>query len=108
MSSESIVRELIERVWNRGELDLIPDFFSETIDHGGRTDDVAGLRAWHEQDAQVWADRRFDIVSLVSDENTGQVAVRQVGVRWRATARQIGQVGVGGWGKQWAALEPPK
>lgn len=86
MSSGSVVRELIESVWNQGNLDLLPGFFADTIDHGGRTDDVAGLRAWHEQDAQIWAGQRFEVVSLVSDEGSGQVAVR-----WRATARQIGQ-----------------
>jgi len=88
MSPESIIRELVERVWNQGELDLIPGYFAETIDHGGRTDDVAGLRSWHEQDALIWTDQRFDIVSLVSDDSSGQVAVR-----WHATARQIGQWG---------------
>ena len=87
MSSESIIRELVERVWNQGELDLIPAIFAETLDHGGRTDDPAGLRAWHEQDALIWADQRFEIVSLVCDPS-GQVAMR-----WRATAHHIGQWG---------------
>jgi predicted ester cyclase len=87
VSPESIIRELVEAVWNGGALDRLPEFFADTIDHGGRTDDLAGLRAWHESDALIWADQRFEIVSLVSD-GAGQVAMR-----WRATARQIGQWG---------------
>jgi predicted ester cyclase len=87
MQPENIVRELVERVWNQGELDLLPGFFAETIDHGGRADGVAGLRAWHERDAEVWADQRFEILSLVAS------AEEDVAIRWRATARHIGQWG---------------
>jgi predicted ester cyclase len=86
MSPESIIRELIERVWNQGELGLLPSFFAETVDHGGRADDVAGLRAWHEHDALIWADQRFEILSLVTGGE-------EVAIRWRATARHIGQWG---------------
>ena len=85
-SSESVVRELVERVWNRGEFERVPEFFAETFDHGGKADDLAGLRAWHEQDARIWADQRFEIVELVAGTD-------DVAVRWRATARHIGQWG---------------
>lgn len=90
MSSEQIIRELVERVWNGGELDLIPQFFAKRFDHaspqGNRLDDPAGVRAWHEQDAQLWAEQRFEILKLVG-------ASGQVAMRWRATARQVGQWG---------------
>jgi predicted ester cyclase len=86
VSPERVVRELVERVWNQGELDLLPAIFAETFDHGGRADNAAGLRAWHEQDAQTWADQRFEIVSLVAGGEG-------VAIRWRATARHIGQWG---------------
>jgi predicted ester cyclase len=92
MSSEHTIRGLIERVWNGGELDRLPEFFAATIDHGGRPDDPAGLRAWHEQDALTWADQRFEIVSLVGSDAAAD-GVEHVAVRWRATARQIGQWG---------------
>lgn len=85
-SSESVVRELVERVWNQGRLDLLPEFFAERFDHGGKADDVAGLRAWHEGDAQVWADQRFELIEVIAGGD-------DVAIRWRATATHIGQWG---------------
>lgn len=76
-------------VWNRGDLDRLPEFFASTFEHGGRSDDVAGLRAWHERDAATWADQHFDIVTLVAEgQPDGRVAMR-----WRAKARHVGQWG---------------
>lgn len=86
MSAEQIVRDLVERVWNQGNLDELEEFFAPSFDHGGRPDDVAGLRAWHEDDARTWARARYQIMGLVSQED-------RVALRWRATAVHVGQWG---------------
>lgn len=80
------MRELVERVWNGGHTEELDQFYASTFDHGGRTDSVDGLRAWHVEDAATWADGSYEIVTLVSDGE-------QVALRWRATARHIGAWG---------------
>jgi predicted ester cyclase len=83
MSAESVVRGLVERVWNGGHTEELDQFFASTFDHGGQPDSVAGLREWHTADAATWADGFYQIVALISDGE-------QVALRWRATARHIG------------------
>lgn len=86
MSAESVVRALVERVWNGGCTEELERFYAPAFDHGGRTDTVEGLRAWHVEDAATWADTAYEIVALVSDGE-------QVALHWRATARHIGPWG---------------
>lgn len=86
MSIEQLVRDLVERVWNDGRLDELDRFFAPTFEHGDRADDVAGLRAWHEAEAAVWADTRYEIQRLVAGGDGAAL-------HWRATARQIGPWG---------------
>jgi predicted ester cyclase len=83
MTAEQVVRELVDRVWNGGQIDDLPRYFADPFDHGGNPDTVAGLREWHRADAAAWADTAYDVVSLVSDGE-------QVALRWRATARHVG------------------
>jgi len=84
--AESVVRALVETVWNGGRSEELERFFAPTFDHGGRTDTPDGLRSWHENDAAAWGDSRYEIVGLIADGD-------QVAIRWRATARHIGQWG---------------
>ncbi len=86
MTAELVVRDLIDRVWNGGEVDALQRFFADPFDHGGRSDTVAGLREWHRAEAATWADARYEVMSLVSDGH-------RVAVRWQATARQVGAWG---------------
>lgn len=86
MTAEQLVRELVALVWNGGRVDELDRFFADPFDHDGRPDSVAGLRAWHEDDAATWADVHYEIMGLVSDG--GQVALR-----WQATARHVGAWG---------------
>jgi len=86
MTADAVVRALVETVWNGGRTEELERFFASTFDHDGRTDTPDGLRAWHTNDAAAWADSGYEILSLVVDG--GQVAVR-----WRATARHVGQWG---------------
>src|SRR4029450_11536162 len=67
MSAESVVRGLVERVWNGGHTEELDQFFASTFDHGGQPDSVAGLREWHTADAATWADGFYQIVALISD-----------------------------------------
>jgi len=86
MTAEAVVRDLVETVWNGNRTEELERFFAPTFDHGGRTDTPDGLRDWHDKDADTWADPEYEIVSLVVDGE-------QVAIRWRATARHIGQWG---------------
>ena len=52
MSSEQLVRDLVDRVWNGGLLDELDRYFAPTVEHGDRIDDLASLRAWHEADGR--------------------------------------------------------
>jgi predicted ester cyclase len=86
VSAEKLVRALVTRVWNEGRVDELERYFAPTFDHDGRSDDIAGLVAWHRDDSRTWADLRYEIITLVSDG-------RQVAVRWRASGRQVGDWG---------------
>jgi predicted ester cyclase len=86
MTAERLVRDLIDHVWNNGHLDDVEHFFAPTFDHAGREDTPDGVREWHREDAQTWADARWEVLSLISDGEN-------VAVRWRCTGRQIGQWG---------------
>jgi len=86
MTADAVVRALVETVWNGGRTEELERFFASTFDHDGRTDTPHGLRAWHTNDAAAWADSGYEILSLVVDGE-------QVAVRWRATARHVGQWG---------------
>ena len=83
MTAERVVRDLVARVWNGGQIDDLPLFFADSFDHGGRPGTVARLRDWHRSEAAAWADPNYEVVSLVSDGE-------QVALRWRATARHVG------------------
>jgi predicted ester cyclase len=86
MSAESLVRELVETVWNGGRTEELDRFYAPRFDHGGRTDTVEALQAWHAEDAATWAECSYEIVTVVSDGE-------QVALRWRATARHVGPWG---------------
>ena len=86
MTAESVVRALVDQVWNGGRTEDLERFFAPTFDHGGREDTPAGLREWHVNDAQTWTDCRYEIADLVA---TGERVV----LRWRATATHSGQWG---------------
>ena len=86
MSIEQLVRDLVDRVWNGGHLDELDRYFAPAFEHGDRTDDLTGLRAWHEADAATWAQTTYQIQRLVAGGDA-------VAVHWRATGRQIGAWG---------------
>ena len=82
----TVVHRLIDQVWNGGDLAALPELFTDPFLHSGRQDTVDGLRRWHQDDAAVWAEARYRVVDEVTDGTT-------VAVRWRATARQVGDWG---------------
>jgi len=86
VSPEDLVRRLVRQVWNGGDLEVLDELFAATFDHGGRPDDVAGLRAWHAQDAATWAEPAYEVVDLFAGGD-------RVALRWRCTARQVGTWG---------------
>ncbi len=82
----TVVHRLIDQVWNGGDLAALPELFTDPFLHSGRQDTVDGLRRWHQDDAATWAEARYQVVDEVTDGTT-------VAVRWRATARQVGDWG---------------
>jgi predicted ester cyclase len=86
VSDEAVVRRLVRDVWNGGRLELLDELFADPFDHDGTPETTDGLRRWHAEDARVWADTRYEIVDVV-------VGGGGVAVRWRATARQVGDWG---------------
>lgn len=90
MGAEDVVRALVARVWNEHRLEELHKYFASDFEHNGQSERVADLSAWHQTDAEVWSDTRYEILTLVSDG-------RQVALRWRTTARHVGR---------WGPVEP--
>ena len=87
MTPASLVLELVERVWNGGDLDGLRDYYAPTFDHDGGTASIEGLTAWHQGEAQTWAGTTYVILDCVANEES-------VALRWRAASTHVGP-----WGK---------
>ncbi len=86
MTPASLVLDLVERVWNGGDLDALPAYFAPTIDHDGATVSTDELLAWHRDDAQTWAGTSYVILDCVADDAF-------VALRWRASSTHVGPWG---------------
>ena len=86
MTPASLVLELVERVWNGGDLEALPEYYAATFENNGRVRTVDELRAWHEDDAQTWAGSSYVILDCIGGDDA-------VAVRWRATSTHVGPWG---------------
>lgn len=82
-STENIVRQWIETIWNAGELDQIDRFHPPIFDNEGKPSTPTKARAWHEGVRATFPDIRYQIEDLF-------VAGDRVTVRWRARATHQG------------------
>jgi predicted ester cyclase len=82
----SLVLDLVERVWNGGDLGELRTYFADPFDHDGGTGTLAELLAWHRDDAETWAGTTYAVLDWVAEGNA-------VALRWRATSTHVG-----GWG----------
>ena len=86
MTPASLVLELVERVWNGGDLDALPEYYAATFEHDGRVRTVDELRARLEDDARTWAGSSYVILDCVAGDDA-------VALRWRADSTHVGPWG---------------
>jgi len=99
---KAILREFVERVWNRGEIDAIPEFVGDkyTVVHDpgdpwdGQALDVAGFQDRVARSREPAPDQRFEIQEIF--ENEGGVCIT-----WLWSGTHLGEIaGIPPSGKQ--------
>jgi predicted ester cyclase len=85
-AAASLVYELVERVWNGGDLDALPEYYADPFEHDEGTGTLAGLREWHRDDAATWAGTAYVVLDCVAVDN-------DVALRWRASSIHVGPWG---------------
>ena len=83
MTTASLVLELVERVWNGGDLEGLPEYYAPTFDHNGGTVSLEDLVEWHQDEARTWAGTSYVILDCVATEDS-------VALRWRASSTHVG------------------
>jgi len=86
MTPTSLVLDLVERVWNGGDLAALPDYFADPYEHDDGTGTVEQLLAWHRDDAETWAGTTYAVLDCVAHDDA-------VALRWRASSTHVGQWG---------------
>jgi len=82
-SPASVVLELVERVWNGGDLDGLADYFTDPFEHDTGTSTVAELSESLRLDAVTWAGTTYVVLDCLAVED-------RVALRWRATSTHVG------------------
>ncbi len=86
MTPASLVLDLVERVWNGGDLAALPEYFAPTFEHDDGTVSLDELLAWHHDEAQTWAGSSYVILDCVATDDS-------VALRWRASSTHVGAWG---------------
>jgi predicted ester cyclase len=86
MTPASLVLDLVERVWNGGDLAALPDYFADPFEHDDGTGTVEQLVAWHRDDAETWAGTTYAVLDCVAGDDA-------VALRWRASSTHVGPWG---------------
>ena len=87
MTPASLVLDLVERVWNGGDLDALADVLR--ADRSSTTAAPApstSCVAWHREDAATWAGTSYVVARLRRPDDA-------VALRWRATSTHVGPWG---------------
>jgi len=86
MTPAALVLEMVERVWNGGDLEGLRDYYAPRFDHDGGTGSVEDLVRWHRDEARTWAGTAYVVLDCVGTEDS-------VALRWRATSTHVGPWG---------------
>ena len=86
MTPASLVLDLVERVWNGGDLDALDNYYAASFEHDGRPSTVDELRAWLRDDRATWAGTAFSVLECVGSDDA-------VALLWRATSTHVGPWG---------------
>ena len=86
MTPVSLVLDMVERVWNGGDLDALDTYYAASFEHDGRPSTVDELRAWHRDDKATWAGTAFSVIECVGSDDA-------VALLWRATSTHVGPWG---------------
>jgi predicted ester cyclase len=86
MTPASLILDLVERVWNGGDLAALPDYYADPFEHDDGTSTVQELIAQHHDDAATWAGTSYVVLDYVADDIS-------VALRWRATSTHVGPGG---------------
>jgi predicted ester cyclase len=86
MTPVSLVLDLVERVWNAGDLDALDAYYAASFEHDGRASTIDELRAWHREDKATWAATAFSVIECVGSDEA-------VALLWRASSTHVGPWG---------------
>ena len=86
MAPASLVLELVERVWNGGDLEALSEYYARTFETDRGMSTVDELRAWHRDDGQTWAGSEYVVLDCVAGDDA-------VALRWRASSTHVGAWG---------------
>jgi predicted ester cyclase len=86
MTPTSLVLDLVERVWNGGDLAALPDYFADPYEHDDGTGTVEQLVEWHRDDAETWAGTTYAVLGCVARDDA-------VALRWQASSTHVGRWG---------------
>jgi predicted ester cyclase len=86
MTPSSLVLDLVERVWNGGDLDALADYYAPTFEHDGRPSTIEELREWHRDDAATWAGTEYSVLECVGTDD-------KVALLWHASSTHVGPWG---------------
>jgi SnoaL-like domain len=82
MTPASLVLELVERVWNGGDLEALSEYYAPMFEHDGGVGTLDDLRSWLDGDGQTWAGSSYVILDCVASDDA-------VALRWRASATRV-------------------
>ncbi len=81
----ALVRQWVEQVWNRAELDRIADFHTPVFENEGRPATPDEVKQWHVNNRLTFPDIHYVIEDMFASED-------RVALRWRASATHEGSM----------------
>jgi predicted ester cyclase len=86
MTPASLVLELVERVWNGGDLEALSEYYASTFEYDGGISTLDELRSRLRDHGQTWAGSSFVILDCVATDDA-------VALRWRTSSTHVGPWG---------------
>ena len=83
----SVVRRMVDEVWNDRDLSVVDALFAPDFDNGpGLPPGPEGVRTWHRSTWDSFPDLRYQLEAMIAQGS-------EVAIRWTATGTQRGQFG---------------